>query len=188
MFGPFQIERGMSSIMRSATGFQPTEGPHVKQSELCASCHTLITDALGPNGEVIGSLPEQMNYQEWKHSEFSQSGKSCQSCHMPSAPGPIRIASVLGDQRDSLARHVFVGGNTHMLGILNRYRAALGVTALSSELERTAQATIRQLQQDTASLTVTAPRREGGTVAFEVTVDNPSGQCSPPATRPAAPG
>jgi cytochrome c551/c552 len=179
IYGPYQIDAGRRTIMHSVSGFAQEEAPHMKQSELCASCHTLITDALGPNGEVIGSLPEQMNYLEWKHSEFSQSGKSCQSCHMPSAPGPIRIASVLGDQRDSLARHVFVGGNVHMLGILNRYRAALGVTALSSELERTAQATIRQLQQDTATLTVTAPRREGGTVAFEVTVDNLSGHKFP---------
>ena len=155
IYGPYQIDAGRRTIMHSVSGFAQEEAPHMKQSELCASCHTLITDALGPNGEVIGSLPEQMNYQEWKHSEFSQTGKSCQSCHMPSAPGPIRIASVLGDQRDSLARHVFVGGNAHMLGILNRYRAALGVTALASELERTAQATIRQLQQDTATLTVT---------------------------------
>src|SRR5262245_26171825 len=166
IYGPYQIDDGRRTIMHSVSGFVQEEAAHLKQSELCASCHTLITEALGPTGEVIGSLPEQMNYQEWKHSEFSQNGRSCQSCHMPAAPGPIRIASVLGDQRDSLARHVFVGGNAHMLGILNRYRAALGVTALPSELERTAQATIRQLQQDTATLAVTSPRMEEGTLAF----------------------
>jgi hypothetical protein len=36
---------------------------------------------------------------------------------------------VLGDQRDSLARTRFVGGNAHMLRLLNRFRDELGVTA-----------------------------------------------------------
>jgi hypothetical protein len=47
--------------MRSVTGFVQAEGMHIRQSELCATCHTLITQAFGPDGEVIGSLPEQMN-------------------------------------------------------------------------------------------------------------------------------
>jgi len=179
IYGSYQIDSGRRTIMHSVSGFVQEEAAHIKQSELCATCHTLITETLGPNGEVIGTLPEQMNYQEWKHSEFSQTGRSCQSCHMPSAPGPVRIASVLGDTRDSLARHVFVGGNAHMLGILNRFRAALGVTALSSELERTAQATVRQLQQDTATLVMTAPKWDRGTLAFDVTVDNLSGHKFP---------
>jgi len=49
--------------MRSVTGFVQAEAPHIRQSALCASCHTLITESIGPNGQVIGSFPEQMNYQ-----------------------------------------------------------------------------------------------------------------------------
>ena len=79
--------------MHSVTGFVQAEAPHVRESALCATCHTLITEALGPDGQVIGSLPEQMNYQEWQHSSFFQEGRSCQSCHMPRAPGPVRVAS-----------------------------------------------------------------------------------------------
>ncbi len=97
IFGPYQVDRGRQSIMRSVTGFVQSEAPHIKQSELCASCHTLITEAFGPNGEVIGSLPEQMNYQEWQHSAFSTEERSCQSCHMPRVAGPVRVSSVLGD-------------------------------------------------------------------------------------------
>ena len=40
-----------------------------------------------------------------------------------------------------------------MLRMLNRYRAELGVQAPPAELEATANATIRQLEQETASLT-----------------------------------
>jgi hypothetical protein len=156
-----------------------SEAPHIKQSELCASCHTLITEAYGPNGEVIGSLPEQMNYQEWQHSDFPREQRGCQSCHMPKAEGPIRASSVLGDARDSLARHLFVGGNAFMVRLLNRYRAELGVEALPSELDATAAATIRQLQQETARLTVSDPQVVNGAIAFEVTVQNLSGHKFP---------
>ena len=177
--GPYRIDAGRTTIMRSVSGFVQEEAPHIKQSELCASCHTLITQALGPKGEVIGSLPEQMNFQEWQHSDFNKEQRSCQSCHMPAAQGPIRAASVLGDSRDTLARHVFIGGNAYMVRLLNRYRAELGVTALPSELEATARATVRQLQQDTATVSVLSPTLSGGTLAFDVEVGNLTGHKLP---------
>ncbi|MEQ1574779.1 MAG: hypothetical protein ABL993_11095, partial [Vicinamibacterales bacterium] len=127
IFGPYAIDVGRKTVMRSVTGFEQVEAPHIRQSELCASCHTLKTQAFGPDGEVIGSLPEQMNYQEWLHSDFNKEQRSCQSCHMPAAPGPVRNASVLGDSRESLARHLFVGGNAYMVRMLSRYRMELGV-------------------------------------------------------------
>jgi hypothetical protein len=52
--------------------------------------------------------------------------------------GTTRIASVMGEQREGLARHLFVGGNAFVLRILNRFRAELGVAASSPELEATA--------------------------------------------------
>jgi hypothetical protein len=179
IFGPYRIDAGRKTIMRSVTGFVQAEAPHVKQSELCASCHTLITTALGPSGETIGSLPEQMNYQEWQHSDFNREGRSCQSCHMPVATGPVRAASVLGDARDNMAQHVFVGGNAYMVRLLNRYRTELGVAALPAELEATARATVRQLQQDTATIAVTPPRVNGSTVSFDVDVRNLTGHKFP---------
>ena len=148
IFGPHKVDAGRKTIMRSVTDFVQAEGPHIAQSELCASCHTLITQALGPNGEAIGSLPEQMNYQEWLSSDFSREGRSCQSCHMPKASGPVRAASVLGDARDTLSRHLFVGGNAFMVRMFNRYRTELGIQALPAELEVTARATTRQMQGD----------------------------------------
>lgn len=179
IFGPYRIDAGRKTIMRSATGFVQAEAPHIKQSELCASCHTLITTAYGPSGEAIGSLPEQMNYQEWQHSDFVREERGCQSCHMPVATGPIRSASVLGDARENLSTHVFVGGNAHMVRLLNRYRRELGVAALPSELEATARATVRQLEHDTGSLTVSTPRLTGTTLSFDVEVRNTTGHKFP---------
>ena len=179
IFGPYRIDAGRKTIMRSATGFVQAEAPHIRQSELCASCHTLITTAYGPSGEAIGSLPEQMNYQEWQHSDFVREERSCQSCHMPVAAGPIRAASVLGDARENLSQHVFVGGNAYMVRLLNRYRTELGVAALPSELEATARATVRQLENDTASLAVSTPRLTGTTLSFDVDVRNTTGHKFP---------
>jgi hypothetical protein len=179
IFGPYQIDKGRKTIMRSVSGFEQAESTHIQQSELCASCHTLITEAFGPNGEVVGSLPEQMNYQEWLHSDFNAEERSCQSCHMPVAEGPIRASSVLGDTRKGLARHVFVGGNAFMVRMLNRYRTELGVEATPAELEATAKATVRQLQQDTATITVSVPELNAGTLAFDVDVENLTGHKFP---------
>ena len=179
VYGNYDIDPGRRAIMRSVSGFEQEAAPHIKQSALCASCHTLITQAFGPDGSVIGELHEQMNYQEWKHSAFEKEQRSCQSCHMPPAPGPIRMSSVLGDQRDSMARHTFVGGNAHMLRLLNRYRAELGVSATAAELEAAARATVRQLQQDTATISVSEPAAGGGAIAFDVRVSNLTGHKFP---------
>ena len=179
IYGRYNVDAGRRTIMRSVSGFVQEEAPHVKQSELCASCHTLITEALGPDGSVVGKLHEQMNYQEWRHSAFQLEQRGCQSCHMPAADGPVRIASVLGDLRDSLARHVFVGGNAFMLRMLNRYRAELGVTALGSELEATARATVRQLQQDSATVGRSSVQLADTTLSFVVDVHNLTGHRFP---------
>jgi hypothetical protein len=169
-FGPFSVDAGRRTVMRSATGFEQVEAPHIRESRLCASCHTLITQAIGPDGQVIGSLPEQMNFQEWEHSAYREQEVSCQSCHMPRTAGPVRVSSVLGDLRDGLARHVFVGGNAFMVRLLDRYRVELGVTALSAELEATAGAAERQLQTETAHLEVSTPQVSEGRIGFDVEV------------------
>ena len=178
-FGPFEVDAGRRRLMHSVTAFEQEQAPHIRESQLCATCHTLTTEALGPDGRVIGSLPEQMNYQEWRHSSFSGEGRSCQSCHMPPAEGPVRVSSVLGDYRDRLARHTFLGGNAFMLRMMSRYRSELGVEATSAELEATARATIRQLEQETATVAVDQAVLRGGTLAFDVVVTNLTGHKFP---------
>jgi hypothetical protein len=178
MFGRFEVNRGHQTLMRSATGMTPTEATHIRESEVCATCHTLITHALGPNGDVVGELPEQVPYLEWRHSAF-RGERSCQSCHMPSAEGPLRISSVLGEDRPALSRHLFLGGNFFMLRMLNRYRAELGVEALPQELELAASATLSQLARDTATLSVAPADASPGQLAVDVTVRNLTGHKLP---------
>jgi hypothetical protein len=164
--------------MHSATGFQQTEGAHIRQSELCATCHTLFTTALGPNGEDIGSLPEQVPYLEWRHSSF-RGRQSCQACHMPVVDHPTPITSVVGEPRDGLSRHTFVGGNFFMLRMLNLNRGTLGVVALPNELDATAAATIRQLQATTAAISIGDVTLREGRMRFDVAVTNTTGHKLP---------
>ena len=177
MRGPFEVDKGRTRIMQSATGVEPAEGKHIAQSELCATCHTLFTQALGPGGTHVGRLPEQVPYQEWLHSAFREE-RSCQSCHMPSVAS-TPIASVLGEPRDALARHTFLGGNAFMLRMMNRFRDQLGVEALPHELDAAAHATIRQLQADTATVSLLRTARTATGLEFDVAVRNLTGHKLP---------
>jgi hypothetical protein len=180
-FGPFEIEKGENRIMRSSSGgYQPTEGKHIRQSELCATCHTLITTALGPNGQKIGELPEQMPYQEWFNSDFRDT-QSCQSCHMPVVEEPVRMTSALGEFREGVSRHVFVGGNFFVQRMLNRYRGELGVVALPAELEGAAARTIEHLQSKTAKVAVDRLGLTGGALSADISVENLGGHKFPTA-------
>ena len=177
-FGPFEVDNGRTRIMHSVTGFKQSRAAHIRESSLCATCHTLYTQAHDASGKVVGELPEQMNFQEWQHSAFYGEQKSCQSCHMPQVSEPTRIASVLGEQREGLGRHLFVGGNFFLLRMMDRFRNDLGVEALTAEFEATASATLRQLSSETATMTVEARRSETG-VRADVTITTLTGHKFP---------
>jgi hypothetical protein len=180
-FGPFQIDNGENRIMRSSSGgYRPTEGKHVQQSELCATCHTLITTALGPNGQKIGELPEQMPYQEWYNSDF-RDRQSCQDCHMPVVEEPVRMTSALGKFREGVSRHVFVGGNFFVQRMLNRYRGDLGVVALPAELEGAAARTVDHLTSKTARVAIDRLELTGNRLTARIVVENLGGHKFPTA-------
>ena len=178
MFGPYEVDRGHQTLMRSATGMSPGEATHVRSSEICATCHTLFTRALGPKGEVLGELPEQVPYLEWRHSAFREE-RSCQACHMPEIAHPTPIASVLGADRTGVRRHTFLGGNVFMLRMLNRHRTELGVEALPQELDAAASATLALLQQQSASLSIALASVHADELAVDVNVRNLTGHKLP---------
>jgi hypothetical protein len=180
-YGPYKIEDGQLRVMRTSSGgYKPTESDHIRQSELCATCHTLITKALGPNGQVIGSLPEQMPYQEWLASEFKDK-QSCQNCHMPVVEEDTRIAVTLGLPREKMARHTFVGGNFFMQRMLNKFRNELGVWALPEEFEAAATRTVEHLKANTAKVSIDSVNVAGGMLQADLTVENLSGHKFPTA-------
>lgn len=180
-YGPFKIDDGENRIMRtSSNGYRPTQGEHIRQSEVCATCHTLITTALGPDGKKIGELPEQMPYQEWLASDFRED-QSCQACHMPAVAEPVRITNTLGKFREGMARHTFLGGNFFMQRMLNKHRGDLGVIALPEEFEAAANRTVEHLKANTARLAVERVEVAGGRLQAELSVQNITGHKFPTA-------
>jgi hypothetical protein len=180
VFGPFEIDQGRTTIMRSATGYKQTETKHIQKSELCATCHTLLTKALGPNGEEIGELPEQVPYQEWLHSAYREE-KSCQDCHMPTITDDVPITAVLGEPREGFSRHNFRGGNFFILQMLHKHRGELAVSALPQELELAARIARDHLQTETAEVSIDRIDLRNGNVEAVVSVKNLSGHKFPTA-------
>ena len=180
IFGPFDIDKGRTRIMHSNTGFTPTKADHIRQSQLCESCHTLITTALDQQGNPIGSLDEQVPFQEWEHSGYSQTN-SCQSCHMPVVEGDAPITSVHSQTHQAVSRHVFVGGNAFLLRILKDHSKDLGVIATADELEASARRTEEQLGTTTGAVEIKNASVAGGRLEFNVTVTNKTGHKFPTA-------
>jgi hypothetical protein len=181
-YGPYAPSAGHARVMRSSTeGFLPAESPHIRESEMCATCHTLITQALGPGGKPLsGEFYEQMPYQEWLHSEYRQQ-RSCQSCHMPLVEEGVPITSVLGEKRQDVRRHVFLGGNFLLPRIFNKHRAELSVAALPEELSAGADRTVAHLQTEAARISLGKAEVRGGRLETEVTVENLGGHKLPTA-------
>jgi cytochrome c551/c552 len=159
--GPFDVDAGRKRLMRSSSGYEPARADHLSESDVCGSCHTLYTSSLGPKGEVVGELPEQMPYIEWKHSAY-RTTRSCQSCHMPLVSGQVPVTPVLGEPRPNVSQHTFVGGNFFMQRMLNRHRSEQGVPALPEELDASARRTLEYLASDAASLSLASARLAGG--------------------------
>jgi hypothetical protein len=183
VFGPHEVDRGRTRIMRSASEFVPAQRPHVRSSELCATCHTLYTDALDAAGNVVGRLPEQVPYLEWRHSAYArgEGARSCQACHMPVVAESTLISGVWGRKRAGLARHEFLGGNFYVLRLLNRYRAELGVTAPSHELESAARRTVEHLASEAARVAIDSVGVTAGRLVADVVVRNLTGHKLPTA-------
>lgn len=180
-YGPFDIKAGRQRIMRTSSGgFVPNSQPHIRQSELCATCHTLYTKALGPGGKEVGEFPEQMPYNEWLHSDYRDK-QSCQYCHMPEVREEVPITKVFGVPRKGLHQHTFVAANFFMQGMLNRYRDDLSVSARPEELTAAAQNTVSFLQSRAAQISIDSVEAASGRLQAGVFIENLGGHKLPTA-------
>jgi hypothetical protein len=180
VYGPFDVDRGRQRIMHSASGFIPAKGSHIQEAALCASCHTLITHALDENHEVVGELPEQVPYLEWLHSDYAES-RSCQDCHMPVVDEEVSVSSVWGQPRANVNRHAFRGGNFLIPRIFSRYRADLGVTAPTADLQASVSRTLEHLQSSSAKVRIDRVMISETGMRVEIEVTNYAGHKLPTA-------
>ena len=180
-YGPYGVDKGRTTIMRTSSTFQPTDAkPVIRSSELCATCHTLLTQALDAQGRVIGELPEQVPYQEWLHSKYKDA-TSCQDCHMPKVPEDVPIASVMPETHPDFSRHTFVGGNFFMQRLLNLHRNDLGVSAPPEDLDTAALRTIAHLQSEAARIAIKRLEIHNGRLEAEISIENLAGHKLPTA-------
>ncbi len=178
IYGPFRVGRHMVGVMQDASGYVPTFGAHITQSELCATCHTLYTPYLNAEGEIAGEFPEQTPYLEWLNSAYRET-QSCQSCHMPFTEGRVRLSVTGGPPRSPFAQHYFVGGNTYVLSLLKTFGEELGVTAAREHFVATIERTLEQLQTRTATVTVQDAALADGALRLTVQVNNLTGHKFP---------
>ena len=180
-YGPFVIQNGQARVMQTSTGgFRPMSGTHIQDSAICATCHTLYTTSLAPDGKELGKFPEQVPYLEWQHSDYPQKN-SCQSCHMPEVAGDAPIAAVLGELRQGVRQHTFVGANFFVLNLLNTYRNDLSVKAMATELTAAAEQTKEFLQSKAARVSIRNVEESVGTLKVDVFVQNLTGHKLPTA-------
>ncbi|MEQ1949084.1 MAG: hypothetical protein ABL995_17970 [Bryobacteraceae bacterium] len=179
-YGPYEIDKGHTTIMKSSVKFVPDQSKVIQSSELCATCHTLITSALDNTGKVIGELPEQVPYQEWVHSAYKET-KSCQNCHMPQVKEDVPITSVFGEPRSGFARHTFVGGNFFMQRLLGKFRNELSVPVPPNDMEAAANRTVQHLQSEAAKVTIKDVQVRDGRVNAEIAIENLGGHKLPTA-------
>ncbi len=178
--GPFEVDAGRQHLMHSATFYTQQEAGHLQESELCATCHTVITHSLDDQGQVVGELAEQVPYLEWKHSAFANE-RSCQSCHMPEVAGEAMVSGVMGLEHENVSKHSFRGGNFFMPRIFSRHRGELGVKSLPAELAGTSASAEENLANASAKLVLQGAERSGNTVRTGVLVENLAGHKLPTA-------
>ncbi len=136
IYGPYA--NSDTTYMPFVVNYYVQQGPHLDQSELCATCHTLFTPYLDNQGNIVGDFPEQTAYLEWKNSIYPSQDIKCQTCHMPIITDPMRIAAYGGyPWRTPFWKHTFVGGNIYMLQMLRDNIDSLGVTASVENFDST---------------------------------------------------
>jgi hypothetical protein len=197
IFGPHSGLIG--SLMTGFTGYNVATGPHVLESALCGTCHTLFTETLRNDGTATGDVFfEQTPYLEWRNSDFQDeqpvpgpSAASCQECHMPrlnpdGTPISTRVVRSPGGgdlsfapARSPYGKHIFVGGNTLIPQMFRDNGPAIGVEAPAAAFDATIAATRAQLQNDTADLSIVSASRTGSSVTVEVEVQNKCGHKFP---------
>lgn len=190
VFGPlFEIGEGdiplFAPAMTSFVGIEPVGHPKVSQSELCAGCHTLITNTVDLEGNLTGGeFVEQATYHEWVNSSYNNDEllqKECQECHMPRLDEPIVVASGYAflPGRQPYGQHWLVGGNTFMLELMKNRIDELGIAATTEQYDVVIERTVAQLQNETATIELSEGEIDGDTARYTVKLSNLAGHKFP---------
>jgi len=189
-FGPYEVDETNTTIMASVSGFKPVQAEHIRQSELCATCHTLFAPYLDASGQVAGEFPEQTPYLEWLNSAYPAS-LGCNDCHMPLIPGDVQLSITGSPPRSGARQHNFIGGNAYMGRIFRAFGEELSLAASSEQIDTMIASTEvllsspppaeseRPQTQHTASLELRDLAIEGRTLSGKVVLQTHTGHKLP---------
>ncbi len=170
-YGPYQTGRQLVTVMQSSSGYIPQQGTQISQSELCGTCHNLVTPFVDAQGQVSGEFAEQAIYSEWENSAYNGQ-KTCMDCHMPVAEGGIQLSITGGPARSPFSQHIFTGSNAFMLNILRYFGEEIGVTTSSASLAERVLETEAMVGTQTASLRLENVALSGSTLGGDIVVES----------------
>ncbi len=81
---------------------------HTK-ADFCGSCHMVISPISGV--DIIDT------WKDWKNNDYGKQNITCQDCHMTPSPGVTKSpgrAALMGKERENIAFHGFIGGNSYV--------------------------------------------------------------------------
>lgn len=202
-------ENPTQAPMVKALGARPVHQPFVRESRLCASCHTVNLPVLDAANNVVLTRYEQATYLEWENSAYRDGGAqatSCQQCHMPNTyhgnklrfkfaniqdqDFPITtylapLVDIFVNPRNEYRRHVLLGVNQFAMEMFNQFPDVLGVSksdymsGLSNQLQNAIDYDNEQALQHTAAVTVVDASRNASLLTTHVRVDNLTGHRFP---------
>ncbi|MFN0032326.1 MAG: T9SS type A sorting domain-containing protein [Flavobacteriales bacterium] len=164
------------------SGYTPEHSFHIRDSKLCASCHSLITNTVNADGELTGdNFVEQATWHEWLNSSYPVNEISCQQCHLPQLQDQAVVIATGYDTppRSPFGLHTLAGGNTTMLKLMRDNREALGIFPDETQFNETIAATEFMLQQQSLQLQVNETARTEDTLYVDVKLTNLTGHKLP---------
>ncbi|MFT4679313.1 MAG: hypothetical protein ACI84C_002218 [Flavobacteriales bacterium] len=188
IYGPYGNDPDEDPIfeqpMQSFVGYTPVYGGHIGESELCAGCHTLVTNTVDLEGEPTGgTFTEQATYHEWVNSVYNneQNDGECQSCHLPQLDEPIVISANYAflPGREPYGQHFLTGANSFMLEVLKENIPELGIWATEEQFDVAIERTISQLQNQSVTIELSELGVDIDSAYYELKLTNLAGHKFP---------
>jgi len=180
IYGPFTVP--FVGPMQLYEGYTPVYSPHMDNSAVCSSCHTIFTKTVDFAGNYTGTeFPEQATYHEFLNSSFPVAGISCQTCHMPQLTDPIVIANgyINLQGRTPFNQHVFAGANHFMLDLIKSNKSSLNIDVEDEHFDSSMAATMRMLQQQAVEFELFSDSIASDTAYYRVKIKNKAGHKFP---------
>lgn len=180
IYGPFL--NPFTGPMQLYEGYTPAYSPHMDNSAVCSSCHTLVNETVDLAGNFTGGVfIEQATYHEYLNSDFPAANIQCQTCHMPQITDPIIIANGYSSLqgRTPFNQHVFAGANSFMLELIKNNKASLGIDVPDEHIDTTIAATLRLLQQQSVDFELVSDSIISDTAYYHVNITNKAGHKFP---------